>query len=828
MAEVLPGQLGRYLVTAKLGQGGAGAVYRATDTILGREVAVKIFRPSDEDAEAPERFRREAQVAARLLHPNIAAIYDIGTTDTGALFVVQELVTGADLAQIIKGNPAGLPAPVAAHLLARLAAALDYIHGSQILHRDIKPSNVAVMPDGTVKLLDFGIARPLGTDLHLTRTGALIGTPLYMAPEVIRGEAGVGVASDIYSFGVLAFQLLTGRLPFEAESQFSLLSKVVEQPAPALSGNSAYPPVLALIVDQCLAKKPEKRPASMKDIATLLEKTPQAWDLASFPRQTARERPPTDGSSQTDDKEQPSTLKSPVTPPPPPRYTPADLSGQTVGRFVLHERIARGSSGDLYKAWDPVRGDLVAVKVLRTGDTLARERMMRGGRLWVGIHHPNVLRVHELHPDYGGFPGVIVMDLVDAPNLEEFARHQHLNLDRVLRIALQLCDALHAIHAKGVVHREVKPRNILVSRETLHVTLLDSGIARDVNPEVDNFTRTFQMAGDLSYVPPEQIKGRPDQRTDVYAAVAVVYELVTRARLPFPVPENWQPDASTLERAPSRLRAVIARGLHADADQRFASIAELRDHLRTFGAGEASPAPRAVVALHGIRTQAARQRAFSEVAGTAGLGAHFDRWNFGYFSALRFLMPWARMAKVRWLRETYQREFHDQPGTARGELPSIVAHSFGTYILGNALLRYPYLRFNKVLLCGSILPTDFPWDRLIERGQVQAVRNEFGSEDIWTRAVGWFVPGTGPSGLTGFDVRHPRLEQERFDFAHSEYFERSHMKSRWLPYLTVQVAERPAQEAEVQHPRSTRPWGSYVVYGLFVAAVFAALTYSRS
>ena len=240
------------------------------------------------------------------------------------------------------------------------------------------------------------------------------------------------------------------------------------------------------------------------------------------------------------------------------------------------------------------------------------------------------------------------------------------------------------------------------------------------------------------------------------------------------------------------LRGVIARALDHDPVKRFASAYEFADALQSVVPHRTS-APsiaNAVITLHGIRTRASWQRAFAEVANAGGLETRLDRWNFGYFSSLHFLLPWSRLAKVRWFRATFEMEF---PG-AHSSLsrPSIIAHSFGTYILGNALLRYPYLRFHKVLLCGSILPTTFPWDALIERGQIQAVRNEYGTADVWTKLVDWFVPRTGPSGIVGFRATHPRLEQERFAFGHSEYFERGHMTSRWIPFLKRRLDVTPS------------------------------------
>jgi len=222
---------------------------------------------------------------------------------------------------------------------------------------------------------------------------------------------------------------------------------------------------------------------------------------------------------------------------------------------------------------------------------------------------------------------------------------------------------------------------------------------------------------------------------------------------------------------------------------------------------------RVLVGLHGIRTHAGWCRALYEVASNDDWQVRMDRWNFGYFSVFRFLAPWARTAKVRWFREAYREEVKDKDvALAQGQHPSIVAHSFGTYILGNALLKYDWLKFNKVILCGSILPQDFPWDKLIARGQVQAVRNEFGVKDIWTAMVRWFVAGTGPSGHQGFTCSHERFEQEEFVYKHSEYFNKGHMEAKWLPFLDRGLPEISATDTPVQRSRVSRPWGLHLLY----------------
>ena len=236
--------------------------------------------------------------------------------------------------------------------------------------------------------------------------------------------------------------------------------------------------------------------------------------------------------------------------------------------------------------------------------------------------------------------------------------------------------------------------------------------------------------------------------------------------------------------------------------------------IPTVGIITASSLTRVICPLHGIRTLAAWQKGLSDLAASHGWVCRLDRWSYGRFSLLAFFTPWSREAKLGWLRRQYDAETHDRRLLIeKGQAPSVVAHSFGTYILGYTLLRFDFIRFNKVILCGSILPWDFPWDQLIARGQVQAVRNEFGVRDPWVKWVRWFVRGTGPSGAVGFTCQHPRLEQEEFDFDHGDYFGLDHMEDRWVPFLDRPLPEIPRAEAgpRIPRPKTALPWGLYAV-----------------
>nr|WP_175439003.1 serine/threonine-protein kinase [Streptomyces vilmorinianum] len=249
----------RYRLHICVGRGGMGEVWQATDEVLGRAVAVKLMLGHGTDPSAAERFRLEAQTAARLSHPHVVGVFDFGTWD-GKLFLVMELVDGASLAGD-PGSPPVLPpdqvAVVAAHAAAGLAAA----HREGVVHRDIKPGNLLRDADGTVKLADFGIARFVDDpSAGLTTTGQIVGTGLYLAPERALGRPA-SPASDVYSLGCVLYQLLTGRPPFQGDTATSLLYQHIDTPpAPPRQLGVGLPAAFEAYLLMLLAKEPEQRP----------------------------------------------------------------------------------------------------------------------------------------------------------------------------------------------------------------------------------------------------------------------------------------------------------------------------------------------------------------------------------------------------------------------------------------------------------------------------------------------------------------------------------------------------------------------------------------
>jgi eukaryotic-like serine/threonine-protein kinase len=259
----LPATLGKYELLEFLG-GGMSHVYRARDTVIDRAVVVKILTDNScQDAEAKARFLQEAKLAGGFQHENIVSVFDYGEFD-GKPFIVMEYLKGEDLRDAIRNSRLGAMNE-RLRIALHIAQALDYVHGRAIVHRDIKPENIHIDPNGKVKLMDFGIAKT--ADLSLTRTGMAMGTPYYMSPEQISGS-GTSHLVDIYAYGLLLFEILTGIRSVRGETMEQVFFQILNQPVDvAAMENAGVPPAVRGLVVRCTAKKPEERPQSFRVIA---------------------------------------------------------------------------------------------------------------------------------------------------------------------------------------------------------------------------------------------------------------------------------------------------------------------------------------------------------------------------------------------------------------------------------------------------------------------------------------------------------------------------------------------------------------------------------
>ena len=265
----LTGQtLGKYQILEEIGRGGMGAVYRGYDPTLDRPVAIKVLAPHLVwEQNFVQRFLQEARAAARLLHPNIVTVFDVGEQD-GVYYIVMQFVDGVPLDEILR-REGPLPPERTAALIAQVASALEAAHQVGLVHRDVKPANILVKADDQAVLTDFGIARAL-SGTHLTRTGMMIGTPGYISPEQVRGQE-VGPAADQYALAVVAYELLAGRPPFTGDPTTLLHAHAYEPPPPLRAGNPRIPPAVEAVVLRGLSKDPAQRWSSVGEFARQLQ-----------------------------------------------------------------------------------------------------------------------------------------------------------------------------------------------------------------------------------------------------------------------------------------------------------------------------------------------------------------------------------------------------------------------------------------------------------------------------------------------------------------------------------------------------------------------------
>ncbi len=360
--------LGPYRIVSKLGAGGMGEVYRAEDVELDRQVAIKILQPAlTRNPMAMERFRREARLLASVIHPNIATVHGLGEAQ-GVRFLVMELVAGETLAAKIKAGRLSVIKSLGLGL--QIAEALEAAHRRGVIHRDLKPANVMLDEDGRVKVLDFGLAKALGTGAvvaepelsaalplpsvlttDVTITKGLMGTAAYMSPEQVKQQA-VDLRSDVWSFGCVLFELISGCRPFQGNSGIETMSAILERQPDWKLLPSGLPVAVQRLLDRCLRKRPQERTASMGEARRELKEIIAGWDshgLAS------------------------SSTTSRALAPGPGEVAPERLGAgaSTLGyldnldAYTIVERIAAGGQGEVYRAWDRERKRDTALKVLR-------------------------------------------------------------------------------------------------------------------------------------------------------------------------------------------------------------------------------------------------------------------------------------------------------------------------------------------------------------------------------------------------------------------------------------------------------------------------------
>jgi predicted Ser/Thr protein kinase len=283
-------RVGHFEIVHKIGEGGMGVVYEALDPRLNRRIALKVMSNADGPHEERMRFLREARAASALNHPNIVTIYEYDSAGDRD-FIAMEFIEGKTLRELI--DERNLPLATGLGYARQVASALARAHGAGIVHRDLKPQNIMVTPEGTAKILDFGLARRAAVSdqspedsTTLTRVGVVVGTPAYMSPEQILGEA-IDARSDIFSFGIVLYEIVTGKQPFRAGNPQATMHHITSVAPPQIDTGRSVPRDLAQFIDLCLAKKPEDRLQSMTDAVERLSAVrPEPARGRVFPRRS--------------------------------------------------------------------------------------------------------------------------------------------------------------------------------------------------------------------------------------------------------------------------------------------------------------------------------------------------------------------------------------------------------------------------------------------------------------------------------------------------------------------------------------------------------------
>jgi serine/threonine-protein kinase len=532
---------GRLEVTRKLGQGRYALVFEAYDRVLQKKIAAKRYPPATSSTpDMVNRFLREAQRISELSHPNLVTIFGIGEDHEGR-YILEELIDGKTLREVLDEKVRIEPAR-AIEIATQICELLNYAHRKGVVHRDLRPENIFLCPHDQVKVSDFGL-RARMSDASSMQGRAVC----YASPEMIRSER-VDAGTDIYAIGVILYEIVLGETPFPPDTaSFDHLN--LSPPFPA-KVDRMLPGFMKKIIERCLEKDRSRR---YRSAAQILDELKAA----------------------------------------------AIVPGVIVDdRYEIVRELGIGGMGRIYQALDRELDEPVALKVLRSGDAEGRhiERFLREIKMTRKISHPNVVKVFDM--GMWKEHRYITMEYIDGMNIEQWVRlRKSLDIPEAVRLLVDVARGLAAAHALGIIHRDIKPQNILLKDGNVP-KILDFGIARGVNG-IDMTTTGFVM-GSPKYMSPEQVQAMPlDTRTDVYSMGILMYFVFT-GREPFvgdtpsviaykQIGEAPRPPHEVNPAVPAWLNALILKALAKDREHRFASAGDLAAALEA-GLAEAAKA----------------------------------------------------------------------------------------------------------------------------------------------------------------------------------------------------------------------------------------------
>ena len=622
-----------YRIVERIGRGGMGEVYRAIQRSIGAQVAIKVMSHDQaRDPEIAERFVVEARIPNLVRHDGLVNVLSLGILPDGRPYQLMEYLIGASLAELFRRSGA-LPLGTLCGWLREALRALAPLHDRGVVHRDVKPSNLFVTAGGRLKVLDFGIAKLLQPDGRgLTRSGHLLGTVEYMAPEQAEGGP-VDPRADLFALGVVLFEGATGRRPFDGRPLDALARR--EAP-PAVS-----PAALDEVVRTAMAPEPSRRYASAAAMEAALARVVDALDPPAFA--------PVDASPRAGGPGPPGSAMdllatAPLTPPAQAAPTPAlrrpadpavDVPDR-LGRYRVERTLGRGGHGVVLLGFDPTVERPVALKLLdrdrgNRGDRGdRRDRMTAEAQAMARVNHPNVLALYELASD--GDRRFLALEYVAGTDLARWLAEAPRPWRAIVDMFAAAGRGLAAAHAAGVIHRDFKPANVLVGGDG-RPRVGDFGLADAGDGAI--------AGGTPAYMAPEQLDGAAvDARADQFAFAAALWEAL-HGELPYAgdsatavalAVRRGELRAPARGEVPAPINAALRRALSAAPADRFAAMPELlaavtavtsprpgapaRGRRVALGAGIAAAAAAAGIALAAARAgrPAARVPTLGEIA----------------------------------------------------------------------------------------------------------------------------------------------------------------------------------------------------------------------
>lgn len=633
---------GKFKVERILGEGGMGVVVAAHHMQLDERVALKFLRPGISSPEMVARFSQEARAAAKLKSEHVARVLDVGLREDGLPFIVMEYLQGKDLDQLVReGGP--LPPEAVADLAIQACEGLAEAHARGIVHRDIKPENLFLAEHGdgwrTLKILDFGISKAVMTGSAVAksdsniRTQNLMGSPCYMSPEQLRSTQSVDHRTDLWSLGVVLYELLTGVPAYSPEQSLTeVIACILEQEPPTVRAmRPDVPPAVEDIVARCMRRDRETRFQNAGELAIALMPWAPRLSRMKVERAAAVTRAAglSDGAL---------VVPSSIAPPPGdipsmsllskrpagrvsrPTAIPGD--GSTLGSHRLVAGLSHGALWETFLSLSPgARGDLAVLKRLRrnlSSDVAFRGELLAQARLAMRLDHPGVVRTFDAGEQDG--LAYFVTDYVDGQALDALvwaAKRSGVRLPPLVstRIVADVVAALAHAHelrgagaAQGVVHHHVGPRNVLLTYDG-EVKVVDFAVARAARQFPQYASLLRETTG---YVAPEQLGGDlGDARSDLYSAGILWWELLADRRL-----LRGDISDSALQRVASEtvpgltdlvndvdpaLASIVARAVHKKREMRFQSARAMSEAIEGYLASQ-PPVDRGqlVAHMHGL------------------------------------------------------------------------------------------------------------------------------------------------------------------------------------------------------------------------------------